>query len=377
MAIAEIKEQWQVKATHEISYNVIETEDIFSLENTLLANRIVSANKRCLIIIDTNVKKIYGNNITKYFNYHGISTTEVCLFVTEEQKEIKKIFEIVHAADNFSLLRRSEPVIAIGGGVLLDIVGLFANIYRRGVPYIRIPTTLMGLIDAGIGVKTGVNFSSHKNRLGTYFAPSVVYLDRQFIKTLNKRHIVNGIAEIIKIALVKNRELFELLEAKADTIVNDCMQGKSYSRIFELSVCGMLEELAPNLWEKQLERAVDFGHTFSPKIEMQVLPKLLHGEAVSVDMAVSMVLSAKRNLTSCDDTNRALNLLRKIGLPIFHDVCTANFLYECIKDATLHRDGLQRIPLTVGIGNVSFFNDISMQELTLVLKEIKNLNLCA
>ena len=96
--------------------------------------------------------------------------------------------------------------------MLTDLAGFVAASYRRGVPYIKVPTTLMGYVDASIGIKTGVNYNGNKNRLGAFHAPQTVLLDKAFLKTQPRRHVVNGVCEILKLAIVKDAELFQLLE---------------------------------------------------------------------------------------------------------------------------------------------------------------------
>ena len=109
---------------------------------------------------------------------------------------VMKILDEVH---KFSLDRRGEPIIAIGGGVCLDIVGLAASLYRRRTPYIRVPTTLLSYVDASVGAKTGVNFASCKNKLGSYVPPVATFLDRSFFQTISRRQISNGLAEMLKV----------------------------------------------------------------------------------------------------------------------------------------------------------------------------------
>jgi 3-dehydroquinate synthase len=248
--------------------------------------------------------------------------------------------------------------------VLLDVAGFAASLYRRGLPYVRIPTTLMGLIDAGIGIKTGVNFDAHKNRLGAYFAPQRAYLDTQFLRTLDDRHVANGIAEIIKMAIVRDLRLFELLEESIDGLIADRFCGRTaYREILVRAAVGMLEELSSNLWEAVLERVVDYGHTFSPKLEMAALPELLHGEAVAIDMALSLVLAAQRELINPEELSRALGLLDAYGLPTHHGQCEEELLMQALAETTSHRDGLQRVPLSRGIGDAVFVNDLTRTEI--------------
>ena len=126
----------------------------------------------------------------------------------EENKTVEHYLSILRELDSFPIHRRDEPIIAIGGGVLTDVVGFVASSYRRGVPHIKVPTTLMGYVDASIGIKTGINFNGNKNRLGSFDPPEKVFLDKSFLKTLPKRHILNGVCEIIKLAIIKDAEFF-------------------------------------------------------------------------------------------------------------------------------------------------------------------------
>jgi 3-dehydroquinate synthase len=122
--------------------------------------------------------------------------------------------------------------------------------------------------------------------------------------------------------------------------------------------------LANNLWESVLERVVDYGHTFSPTLEMEALPELLHGEAVSVDMALSLTLASQRGLITTQELRRALSLLEAYGLPTHHALCDEPLLMKALTDSTSHRDGLQRVPLTRGLGNAVFVNDLSRAEIS-------------
>lgn len=360
-------------------YSVIATDNLFKVTNKAIFDIFSdgdSNRKRCFIIIDKNVNKLYGQQIRNYFKHYDIDFSCFELSVCEERKNMDFVYKIIQELIDFKLSRRSEPIFAIGGGVLMDIASLAASLHRRGTPYIKIPTTLMGLIDAGIGVKTGVNFLGHKNRIGSYHAPSAVFLDKNFLRTLDDRHISNGLAEIIKMALVKDKTLFALLEKSADTIIFDRLIGKPiYDAIIKKSVCGMLEELASNLWEDKLERSMDYGHSFSLGIEMHALPELLHGEAVAIEIAFSILLSELRDMITSKERQLIFRLMSILKLPLTHQICTVDFLYTSLQDITAHRDGLQRVPLIKGIGNVKFVDNISYEEIEAVTKNIKIISL--
>jgi 3-dehydroquinate synthase len=355
---------------------VREQEDLFELGQTAL---LIGGEQpgdgrglRRFVIVDERVEQLHGGRILRYLDLH-LDDHEVLVLRAEEQaKTMDAVFQITERLDSFGVDRRREPIVGIGGGVLLDVVGLAASLYRRGTPYVRVPTTLMALIDAGIGVKTGVNFHDHKNRLGTYFAPKATFLDRAFLRTLDDRHIRNGLAEIVKMAIVSDAELFGLLEEAGRSLVENKLQGSGTPvTVLRRAIHSMLVELEPNLWEKELNRRVDFGHSFSPTLEMRALPELLHGEAVAVDMAISTVLARRRRLIEESERDRVLRLMLALGLPIFHPLCTTQFLQEALRDTVRHRDGLQRLPLPVSIGNVEFFNDVAVEELDATVDELK------
>jgi 2-epi-5-epi-valiolone synthase len=358
---------WEVRSVQDVRYSVQFYDGLFAHRNSALLRAGVGQTPACqrrLVVIDSRVLNLYGWEIEAYFRANRVQFRFLPLDATEPEKTLDNVLRVVRALDQFGINRRSDPLIAIGGGVLLDVAGFAASLYRRGLPYVRVPTTLMGLIDAGVGIKTGVNFDLHKNRIGTYFAPQRAYLDTHFLKTLDERHIANGIAEIIKIAIIKDYRLFEILEDCTDTLISDRFSGRGeYREILARATVGMLNELAPNLWEHVLERVVDYGHTFSPQLEMAALPALLHGEAVAIDMALSLVIAAQRDLITANELSRALNLLQAYQLPTYHPQCDEALLLEALADTTSHRDGFQRMPLSRGLGAAVFINDLTRSEI--------------
>merc|ERR1719324_1256657 len=121
----------------------------------------------------------------------------------------------------FNIDRRTEPVLAVGGGVCLDVVGLAGALFRRRTPYIRVPTTALSYVDASVGAKNGVNFAGSKNRLGTYVPPCAALLDASFFETQERREVSNGLGEMAKMAIMKSKDLFELLEQHGPSLVEN------------------------------------------------------------------------------------------------------------------------------------------------------------
>merc|ERR1719421_126278 len=302
--------------------------------------------------------------------------------MTEENKSMEMTLAVCKMMKDFKIDRRHEPVIAIGGGVCLDVVGLASSMFRRRTPYIRVPTTSLSYVDASVGAKNGCNFCGSKNRLGTYVPPVAALLDCDFFKTQGARDISNSLGEMAKMAIMKSPELFKLLNENGPRLIKDKFQSQSETdevpaRVLRLSIETMLEELAPNLWEDSLDRLVDFGHAVGQCLEMESLGtqhELMHGEAVATDMAYMTVLSYVLGNISATERDSILQMLRRCSVPVHNPVFDRKFFKEAMKDRIQNSMGM-RLPLPVGIGKARMFNDVSDEdfEKTFVLWE----KLCA
>jgi len=398
--------------------------DLLNPANPTLAHRHRPAGTpaRRFLVVDAAVAEVYGARLAAYFDAQGIPTRTLILRGEEENKTLPAVHALFEALVDFGLHRR-EPILAIGGGVVLDIVGFAASMYRRGVPYIRVPTTLLALVDASVGVKTGVDWADPvhgglKNRMGAFYPPLAAFLDVAFVATQDERNVVNGLGEVMKLALVRSAELFALLEvhgralidsrfggvapapapaptpAAAASTATDADAGEAATttaaaattaatiapvatRVVELSVQMMLEELGPNLWEANLERVVDYGHTFSKILEMNhpAGPDgLMHGEAVNLDGVLCVVLSARRGWIDGATRDRILRVMARLALPTWHDGCGVEVLWAGLVDAVEHRGGRQRLPLVTAIGEAVVVNDVTLEELGEALAELRALH---
>ena len=365
-----------------VEYKVEIQRDILSPSNNTLATRYVPPGlKRRFCVIDSQVYHLYSERILAYFSAYNIETKIVIIEGEEQNKIFGVVEKIFNALCEYGLLRR-EPILAIGGGCVLDIVGFAASCYRRGVPYIRIPTTLLAIVDASVGVKCGVDWhhptmGGLKNRMGSFYPPIAAFLDKSFIQTQDERNLVNGMGEIMKLALVRSHELFRLLENHGCRLVQQRFQSEDSvpDRVIELSIQIMLEELGPNLWEYHLERCVDYGHTFSKILEMTAEPGIMHGEAVNVDGFLCVILSHRKGWITTETRNRIFSTMRNIGLPTWNDACNLKLMSKAITDGIEHRHGKLRMPLVKGtIGSYGFVNDCSETDLRGILFEAVELH---
>tara|TARA_R110000824_G_scaffold211022_5_gene396909 strand:+ start:5785 stop:6945 length:1161 start_codon:yes stop_codon:yes gene_type:complete len=371
------KKEWNVTASLPVAFKVKMTDNVLEPTNySLIEYGQTGRGARRLVIVDSTVFFGREKAIKSYFDFHNIETKIVPIDMSEDKKNLEHLLYILEIMENFGILRRSEPLICIGGGVLLDMCGLAANLYRRGVPYIKVPTTLLAIVDASVGVKTSINHFCRRNRLGSYYPPVAAYLDRTFLDTLPKEEIVSAMGEIFKMAVIKNSKLFELLETDAVELMqqNFLLDGPAESVISE-SINDMIVELAPNLWETDLKRIVDFGHSFSPMLEMKSLedstvPNLSHGEAVSIDVVFSSCLAHHRGLIPKSELERIVDLSFVMQLPTYHPYFTNYLLlWESLIDTTRHRDGKQNLPIpAVSIGNSIFLNDVKLEDVKETIK---------
>ncbi|HSM70099.1 MAG TPA: sedoheptulose 7-phosphate cyclase [Anaerolineales bacterium] len=362
---------WRIKHQRPIEYEVVNCRNIFSPENDALLSVGRRKDTRRFVIVDANVERYNSVQIRDYFDHNNIDARILIFPAGEKNKSVDNYIWILRELDKFPINRRDEPIIAIGGGVLTDIAGFVASSYRRGVPHIKVPTTLMGYVDASIGIKAGINFNNNKNRLGAFEPPKKVFLDPNFLKTLPHRHILNGMCEMIKLAVIKDYELFELLESYGASSIETKFQDEPSASILDRSVGSMLEELQPNLYEDELARTVDFGHTFSYGMETHPQADLLHGEAVLIDILISSILAHERNLLSTNELNRLFDLVARFGIVLNVELVTPDLLWKTLKERTYHRNGMQRVPLPQGLGNCTFANDIKFEELRSACKTYK------
>ncbi|KAK6193484.1 hypothetical protein LQW54_012422 [Pestalotiopsis sp. IQ-011] len=367
-----------------VQYHVASVSDLFSPGNkTLVQSYCEGANsnasrKKILIVVDSRLGSHLRAAIDAYFDCYSSSIDEFRLMATHvssQGKDMLSVERVIDAAVHLGMTR-SDLFIAVGGGTLMDVVGFAAAIFKGGIPYLRIPTTLVGIIDAGVGVKVGVNFESHKNFIGRYYAPVACLNDAgAFLSTLPRREYGCGLAEAVKMAILKSSLLFDLIEKNQ----LDLGYNTFSHEMINLSVRTMLEELQPNLYEGSLVRLVDFGHEFGHIIESLASFEIPHGECVSIGMAISSFLAHRKGLLVDSEIKRILNCLLSLGLPIYteeQDCCDAYTLWKKIRTEGIeHKDGMLYLAVPKAIGSGTFIENISeidsemIMETMLALKE--------
>ncbi|MFD3333021.1 sedoheptulose 7-phosphate cyclase [Streptomyces sp. NPDC058700] len=370
------QQSWKIRTELPVEYEIVESHGLLDPGNpellTIPGGGRVGGTR--LVILDHSVDALYGEKIRDYFSENEVAVEYLTLPGSEENKSIERVLEVVNKLNEVGTNRLSSPPIVIGGGVVADVVGLAASLYRRGIPFVRVPTTLLGQVDVSVAAKSGINYGGYRNRLGAYTPPPRTLIDRRFLATVPDRQLRNGMGEIFKMALIKDLRLFELLEEYGAELIETRFQdpepgstglpGAVADEVIGRAIAGMAEELQPNLWEKDLQRSVDYGHSFSPLVEMRALPELLHGEAVAMDCVFSALIAADRGLIDAAELERIVAVARRLGLEPSHPLfCDVALVLEGLADTVLHRDGRQNLPMLTGIGQVCFLNDVTENEI--------------
>ncbi|MFC8175189.1 sedoheptulose 7-phosphate cyclase [Streptomyces sp. NPDC057325] len=335
--------------------------EVLSPGNPALARAV--GGRRVVAFTGPTVGRLYGQPLRDYLEANlAPGTWTLHTIPTGEKNKTLAMAERVCALAKAHGLDRHGVMLALGGGIVSDVVGFAASMYSRGIRYIRINTTLVGQVDVGVGVKTGVNALHTKNMFGAYHPAHASLSDPAFLSTLPLREVRCGLAEIVKMAVILDEELFRTLERYPDafrrTGVPTPPEVERY--ILRTSMRLMMEELCPNLREHRLARLVDFGHTFSPVIETAGDHRLEHGEAVAVDMALSSCLALRLGLVDERECDRIIGLLARIGLPVFDaETCTPELMARALEESWERRGRRLHLVVPLAAGKAAFVDDLT------------------
>ena len=361
--------EFHVEGYEKIEYSLLYAEGAFRPENEQIAEAYRRFG-RCLMVADEKILDLYGTDIEAYFEHHGLDLTVFPVAIRETDKTLRTVERIVDGFGDFGLVR-DEPVLVVGGGLTTDVTGLACATYRRRTNYIRVPTTLIGLIDASVAIKVAVNHGKLKNRLGAFHASEKVVLDFSFLQTLPIDQVRNGMAELIKIAVVADQGIFERLETHGPDLQRTRfghLDGTDElldvgRRVTYDAIRTMLDLEVPNLHELDLDRVIAFGHTWSPILELAPPAPMLHGHAISIDMALSVTLAERRGYVSADERDRILRLMSRLGLAVDSPYLTPALLEGATESIIQTRGGLLRAAVPRPIGTCFFINDLEVTEL--------------
>lgn len=270
--------------------------------------------KDAYVITNALIKNKYGNTLSEVLKDAGISVKFRLIPDTEKSKSLTNACSLIKDLACYDR-KKQVFIIAFGGGVVGDLAGFIASIYKRGISYIQVPTTLLAQVDSAIGGKTAVDLIQGKNLIGTFYQPRLVLSDVGMLKTLDQRQLRSGLAEVIKYGVIKDPQLFGYLEKK----YKDIFDLKPDALEFIVSRCSFIKAKiieSDVREEKGLRTALNFGHTIGHAIEAAGNYKRYnHGEAVALGMIAAALISNRLGIASDKTTHRLVNVIRLIGLP--------------------------------------------------------------
>ena len=266
------------------------------------------------IVTNPTVAQLYLDTAYDALNRAGFEVTSILVPDGEEHKNLQSLSSIYERLIAERLERKS-CVLALGGGVIGDLAGLAAATYLRGVPYVQVPTTLLAQVDSSVGGKTGVNHADGKNLVGAFYQPKLVLIDITVLRSLPRRELVAGVAEVIKYGVIEDPALFSLLEHGIEKVIG--LNQEMLTRIIATSCAIKARVVAADEREDDYRAVLNFGHTIGHALEAATgYREFLHGEAVGVGMVQATKLSQRQGF--CDDATlrRVTALVKRAGLPV-------------------------------------------------------------
>lgn len=325
-------------------------------------------NSRIIILVDQNTH----DNCLDYLidSCPMLDKADVVLMpVGEENKVIEVFYQVQEVLSDF-YLNRNDLIINLGGGVVMDMGGFISSVYKRGIDFIHIPTTLLGIVDASIGGKTGINIGPYKNQIGTFNHPVSIFMDATFVKSLPENEIMNGYAEMLKHALIMDRDYWNSIK----NISSDEELIKTETLIRSINIKTTVINEDPK--EGGLRKILNFGHTFGHAIEGFFMDKekLSHGHCVALGMSAESYLSMRRNYLSKEEYLEIETIIKRAYTFLTFDENAIKNIFELMKQDKKNDSSEVSCCLLKKIGNCVYDQKISEGE---IMDALYHINLLA
>ena len=316
-----------------------------------------------LIVSDENVAPLYGERVLAALGHAGYSASLFTLPAGECFKTLASVDALWHACLQAQLERRST-ILSLGGGVINDLAGFAAATYMRGCNWVTIPTTLLSMVDASIGGKTGFDLQEGKNLIGAFFAPRIVLADPVVLKTLPEREFLSGLAEVVKHGIIEDTWLFEICSLGPDAVK------KNLNEVIRRAIAVKVHVIEQDPFEQGARAALNFGHTVGHALELISGFIISHGEAVAVGMTVEAKIGENLSITEKGVAARIEKTLTRLGLPakIPQDIPLDGIVAALMRDKK-KSNGRTRLAVPKRIGRVLV--NVEVKELQSCLEEIR------
>ncbi|OYD43747.1 3-dehydroquinate synthase [Sphingobacterium cellulitidis] len=374
------------KFTIEYQYNIFFTKGLFSLGNNLFKDFLAKHSnpgfkQKILFVIDAGFMDKHPNLAEQIHNYFMesedfILSSEPLVIPGGEicKNDSNCLDSIIQAVDQYGIDRHSY-IVGIGGGAILDLVGYAAAISHRGIKHIRIPTTVLSQNDSGVGVKNSVNYKGKKNFLGTFTPAKAVFNDYEFLQTLDERSWIAGVSEAIKVALIKDLSFYEWIENNA-AMIKERNSAEMEDLIYRCADKHLEHIRNGDPFELGSSRPLDFGHWSAHKLEQMTDFQVLHGEAVSIGIAIDVLYSYLIGNISEKEAIRVVNLLTNLGLPIYHPILDSEearfILLSGLLDFQEHLGGKLTVVLLEKLGKGKDYHHLDYDLIIQAIDFLKN-----
>ncbi|MEE8601392.1 sedoheptulose 7-phosphate cyclase [Euzebya tangerina] len=355
-------------------------EDVLDPDNRLLRDVWAPAG-RVVAVVDSNVAGHLDGSLEGYFAAHDITVDQLVVRAMEVDKGLGTVERLLGHFKELGVSRR-EPVLVVGGGVLTDVAGLACALYHRNTPYVMLATSLVAGIDAGPSPRTCCDGFGYKNLVGAYHPPILTITDRTFFATLREGWLRHGVAEIIKMAVVEDADLFSQLEAVGPQLVtsrfgtlpgDDPVLAANSRQILAGALRSYVQAEYDNLYETHQARPHAYGHTWSPGFEIDA--GLLHGHAVSIGMALGATAANRAGMIPESVLHRILRLQSGFGLSLWHDILEdRDLLWLAQERITQKRGGRLVAPVPTGdVGRCGYIDTLERTELEATVDHLRGL----
>jgi len=349
-------------------YKICYRSDFYDLPNLIKSEVNKEYDKIC-IVTDSNVANLYLSDIISIFNNIGISVDSFSFQAGEESKNL----DTVNKLYEFLILKkytRNSLLIALGGGVVGDLTGFTAATYLRGIDFIQVPTTLLSQVDSSVGGKTGVDFNKYKNMVGAFYMPRLVYMNLSSLSTLDDNNFICGMGEVIKSALIADKEFYDWLKDNSVKLKARDYQALEYAVNKCCQIKGNVVEIDPK--EKGIRAYLNFGHTLGHAIEKLANFSLGHGQCVGLGMVSASYLSMKLGYIAKEEYEDIVETLKFYNLPISVTGMKAQDIVLASKSDKKMTGGKIKFTVLKKIGEADSYLDFTDQDLLESLKEVIN-----
>ena len=351
-------------------YDVIIGRSMVGEIGAALADLPIRSGTKILVVSNPDVARPYGDSCLSGLRAAGFNPVLLEIDAGEERKTLQTLSLILDKAQQEGL-ERTSLMLALGGGVVGDMTGFAAACWLRGIGIVQVPTTLLSMVDASIGGKTGVNHPKGKNLIGAFHQPRMVVIDPLTLNTLPVREFRAGMAEVIKYGVIGDPDLFSRLEEASDLSDPAAMDPTLLHDILVLSAEAKAAVVADDEREGGRRAILNYGHTFGHVVEtLTGYGTWLHGEAVAIGMAAVGRLAVQKGLWSEADQQRQLKLIEKAGLPVAWPTLDREAALRTLQGDKKVRHGRLRFVLPTQIGNVIISDEISNEDVSRCLASL-------